>query len=132
MRATFHHPIQSCASVCNVVKVTLIITRCYLSISLSLSLFCLSAFLSSCLKQPCFLGQLKWDMKRHLCCVKHGVIRVDFMFLLVLIVSNKVEAIEMDPLLESQSDGGTLLGSSQISAPEDYWFFSNRVTLQTV
>ena len=33
MRATFHHPIQSCASVYNVV--TLIITRCYLSISLS-------------------------------------------------------------------------------------------------
>ena len=64
-------------------------------------------------------------MKRHLFCV-------DFMFLLVLIVSNKVEAVEMDPLLESQSDGGTLLGSSQISAPEDYWFFSNRVTLQTV
>ena len=54
------------------------------------------------------------------------------MFLLVLIVSNKVEAVEMDPLLENQSDGGTLLGSSQISAPEDYWFFSNRVTLQTV
>ncbi|XP_027057487.1 transmembrane protein 94-like isoform X1 [Pocillopora damicornis] len=44
-------------------------------------------------------------------------------------ISNKVEAIEMDPLLESQSDGGTLLGSSQISAPEDYWFFSNRAKL---
>ena len=34
----------------------------------------------------------------------------------------------MDPLLESQSDGGTLLGSSQMSAPEDYWFFSNMVS----
>ena len=47
MRATFHHPIQSCASVCNVVKVTLIITRCYLSISLSLPFlpFCLPFFL---------------------------------------------------------------------------------------
>ena len=47
MRATFHRPIQSCASVCNVVKVTLIITRCYLSISLShLFLpFCLPSFL---------------------------------------------------------------------------------------
>lgn len=33
----------------------------------------------------------------------------------------------MDPLLESHSDGGTLLGSSQMSAPEDYWFFANRV-----
>ena len=49
MRATFHHPIQSCASVCNVVKVTLIITRMMLSIHLSLSLpflpFCLPSFL---------------------------------------------------------------------------------------
>jgi len=43
-------------------------------------------------------------------------------------VANKAEAAEVDPLLESQSDGGTLLGSSQISAPEDYWFFANRVT----
>lgn len=42
-------------------------------------------------------------------------------------VSNKAEAAEVDPLLESQSDGGTLMGSSQISAPEDYWFFANRV-----
>jgi len=44
-------------------------------------------------------------------------------------VANKAEAAEVDPLLESQSDGGTLLGSSQISAPEDYWFFANRVTM---
>lgn len=44
-------------------------------------------------------------------------------------VSNKAEAAEVDPLLESQSDGGTLLGSSQISAPEDYWFFANRAKL---
>lgn len=44
-------------------------------------------------------------------------------------VSNKAEAAEVDPLLESQSDGGTLMGSSQISAPEDYWFFANRVTM---
>ena len=45
-------------------------------------------------------------------------------------VSNKAEAAEVDPLLESQSDGGTLLGSSQISAPEDYWFFANRVRMR--
>jgi len=44
-------------------------------------------------------------------------------------VSHKMEGPEMDPLLESHSDGGTLLGSSQISAPEDYWFFSNRAKL---
>ena len=44
-------------------------------------------------------------------------------------VSNKAETTEVDPLLESQSDGGTLLGSSQISAPEDYWFFANRVIM---
>ena len=44
-------------------------------------------------------------------------------------VANKAEAAEVDPLLESQSDGGTLMGSSQISAPEDYWFFANRVIM---
>ena len=44
-------------------------------------------------------------------------------------VSDKAERTEVDPLLESQSDGGTLLGSSQISAPEDYWFFANRVIM---
>ena len=46
----------------------------------------------------------------------------------LLPVPNKADAAEVDPLLESQSDGGTLLGSSQISATEDYWFFANRVT----
>ena len=46
-------------------------------------------------------------------------------------VPNKAEATEeVDPLLESHSDGGTLLSSSQISAPEDYWFFANRVMIQ--
>ena len=44
-------------------------------------------------------------------------------------VPNKAEVAELDRLLESQSDGDTLLGSSQITAPEDYWFFSNRVTM---
>ncbi|XP_078346969.1 transmembrane protein 94-like isoform X3 [Oculina patagonica] len=44
-------------------------------------------------------------------------------------VSHRAEAAEVDPLLESHSDGGTLLGSSQISAPEDYWFFANRAKL---
>ena len=46
-------------------------------------------------------------------------------------VPNKAEATEeVDPLLESHSDGGTQLSSSQISAPEDYWFFANRVMIQ--
>ena len=52
-----------------------------------------------------------------------------FNYLCLFPVSNKADAAEVDPLLESQSDGGTLLGSSQISAPEDYWFFANRVTM---
>ena len=41
--------------------------------------------------------------------------------------SIKPEGTESDSLLENQSEGGALLGSSQMSAPEDYWFFTNRV-----
>lgn len=43
--------------------------------------------------------------------------------------SIKPEGTESDSLLENQSEGGALLGSSQMSAPEDYWFFTNRAKL---
>lgn len=43
--------------------------------------------------------------------------------------SSKPEGTELDYLLESQNDRGTLVGSSQMSAPEDYWFFTNRAKL---
>ena len=45
----------------------------------------------------------------------------------LLSASSKPEGTELDYLLESQNDRGTLVGSSQMSAPEDYWFFTNRV-----
>lgn len=57
----------------------------------------------------------------------YSLLKLSITYRCWLTVSHKPEAAEMDPLLESQSDGGTLLGSSQMSAPEDYWFFSNRV-----
>ena len=64
--------------------------------------------------------------------LNHHLIFCNYTFIILSClfpVSNKAEAAEVDPLLESQSDGGTLLGSSQISAPEDYWFFANRVIM---